>query len=315
MNSISETGRMAAGSQFVKGSGNVGAVSWGAVLAGATGAAAFSLIMILLGTGLGLTVISPWGSNGISATTATVSTIVWITVVQALASVLGGYLAGRLRSRWLSVHMHEVYFRDTAHGFLAWAVATLLMATLLSTAVGKIASTGLKTAGAAVTVAAAAAAASDDQAASESPAYFVDSLFRPGATGVPATPSGTPGAPPANAQFSAARTAEAVRIFANALKSGAMPAADSQYLGQVVSSGTGLSPDDAQKRVTATFNQFLQAVEQAAMKAKQAADDARKASAYMALWLVVSLLVGAFAASWSATFGGRLRDSSSLPNY
>src|SRR5262245_10012517 len=109
-----------------------GAVSWGAVFAGAVGAAVLSLVLIVLGTGLGLAVVSPWSGDGISATAVSVSTIVWITVVQILASVLGGYLAGRLRSRWVTVHTNEVFFRDTAHGFLAWAVGTLLMATLLS---------------------------------------------------------------------------------------------------------------------------------------------------------------------------------------
>ena len=108
-----------------------GAVSWGAVIAGAVGAAALSLVLFLLGTGLGLAVVSPWASERISGTAASVSTIVWVTVVQLLASVLGGYLAGRLRTRWVTVHTNEVFFRDTAHGFLAWAVATLLMATLL----------------------------------------------------------------------------------------------------------------------------------------------------------------------------------------
>src|ERR1700704_2578384 len=115
--------------------GESGAVSWGAVFAGAVGAAALSLVLILLGTGLGLSVASPWVHSGMSATTAGVSTIVWITLVQLLASTLGGYLAGRLRSRWTTIHTHEVYFRDTAHGFLAWSVATLLMATLLASTV------------------------------------------------------------------------------------------------------------------------------------------------------------------------------------
>jgi MFS family permease len=113
-----------------------GAVSWGAVIAGAVGAAALSLVLFLLGTGLGLAAVSPWSREGISGTTAGVSTIIWITVVQLLASALGGYLAGRLRTRWVTVHTNEVFFRDTAHGFLAWAVATLLMATLLSSAIG-----------------------------------------------------------------------------------------------------------------------------------------------------------------------------------
>ena len=114
----------------------------GRLVAGAVGAAALSLVLFLLGTGLGLAVASPWASESISGTVVGVSTIVWVTVVQLLASVLGGYLAGRLRSRWITVHTNGVFFRDTAHGFLAWAVATLLMATLLSSAIGTTISTG-----------------------------------------------------------------------------------------------------------------------------------------------------------------------------
>lgn len=293
-----------------------GAVSWGAVFAGAVGAAAFSLILILLGTGLGLSVVSPWAHDGISATTASVSTIVWITVVQILASVLGGYLAGRLRSRWVTVHTHEVYFRDTAHGFLAWSVATLLMASLLSSAVGSILSTGAKTAGAAAgsavamagsAVAAGAATAKTGDAGSESVGYSVDSLFR-----AVAPPAANGSAQSANAAASPDKTAEVTRIFANALRSGELKTEDTQYLGQLVATSTGLSQADAEKRVTETFTQLEQTLQQAADKARQVADDARKASAYMALWLVISLLIGAFVASFAATFGGRLRDSSVL---
>ena len=279
-----------------------GAVSWGAVFAGAVGAASLSLVLILLGTGLGLSVVSPWAHDGISGTTAGVSTIVWITVVQLFASVLGGYLAGRLRSRWVTVHTHEVYFRDTAHGFLAWSVATLLMATLLSSAVGSVVSTGVKASGAvagaavAITGAAAGASVKNDNPGGESVAYSVDSLFR------------------ANSPAAAApdKTAEVTRIFANGLRSGDLGTADTQYLGQLVATSTGLSQADAEKRVTDTFTQREQTLQQARDKAKQAADDARKASAYLALWLVISLFVGAFVASLSATFGGRLRDSSVL---
>jgi hypothetical protein len=261
-----------------------GAVSWGAVFAGAVGAAAFSLILILLGTGLGLSAVSPWVHDGISAATASVSTIVWITVVQILAAVLGGYLAGRLRSRWVTVHTHEVFFRDTAHGFLAWSVATLLMATLLSSAIGSALSTG---------IAATGAVAGSAVASGDSVGYSVDSLFRANA------PAATNAAQPTAAN----KTVEVTRIFANALRSGELSSADSQYLAQLVSTNTGLSQADAEKRVTDAFAQL-----------KQTLQDARKASAYLALWLVISLLIGAFAASLAATFGGRLRDSSVLAN-
>jgi hypothetical protein len=286
-----------------------GAVSWGAVIAGAVGAAAFSLVLFLLGTGLGLAVVSPWGGEGISGATAGVSTIIWVTVVQLLASVLGGYLAGRLRTRWVTVHTDEVFFRDTAHGFLAWAVATLLMATLLSSAIGAALSTGLKAGGevvkSAVTVAGAAtasgaASSGDGQSGANPLGYFVDSLFR-------AAPDRA-----ASAASSPDRIPEVTRIFTNSLRSGELADVDRQYLGQLVAEKTGLAQAEAEQRVTETFTRLKQNLDQAAAKAKQAADDARKASALLALWLVVSLLVGAFVASFAATLGGRLRDSSVL---
>src|SRR4051812_16750062 len=161
------------------------AVSWAAVIAGAVGAAALSLVLFLLGTGLGLAAASPWAGEGIAGSTAGVSTIIWVTVVQLLASVLGGYLAGRLRTRWVTVRTDEVFFRDTAHGFLAWAVSTLLMATLLSSAAGTALSSGLKAGGAvaksAATVAGTGVAAAGAGAAGADAnplGYYVDSLFR-----------------------------------------------------------------------------------------------------------------------------------------
>jgi hypothetical protein len=295
-----------------------GAVSWGAVIAGAVGAAALSLVLFLLGAGLGLAVASPWAGDGISGTTASVSTILWVTFVQLLAAVLGGYLAGRLRTRWVTVHTNEVFFRDTAHGFLAWAVATLLMATLMSSAVGTAVSAGLKAGGevakTAATVAGAgaatAAASPDDQSDANPLGYFVDSLFR-GAPGDVA--SANPAAAPTTAQPTAAdRTPEVTRIFANALESGELAESDRQYLGQLVAAQTGLAAAEAEQRVTDTFTRLKQQLDQAEVKAKQVADDARKASAALALWLVMSLFVGAFMASFAATFGGRLRDSSVL---
>jgi|KBSMisStaDraftv2_1062788.scaffolds.fasta_scaffold04291_5 hypothetical protein len=295
-----------------------GAVSWGAVIAGAVGAAALSLVLFLLGTGLGLAVVSPWASERISGTAAGVSTIVWVTVAQLLASVLGGYLAGRLRTRWVTVHTNEVFFRDTAHGFLAWAVATLLMATLLSSAIGTAISTTVKAGGevgkSAVTLAGAgagvagAAATSDDKGGNNPVGYFVDSLFRPSEV----ASANSPAAPGALHSPAPDRSAEVARIFANALESGELAESDRRYLGQLVAANAGLTPPEAEQRVTDTFTRLKQNLEQAKAKAKQVADDARKASAALALWLVVSLFVGAFVASLAATFGGRLRDSSVL---
>jgi hypothetical protein len=248
------------------------AVSWGAVIAGAVGAAALSLVLLLLGTGLGLAVVSPWAGDGISGTAASVSTILWVTFVQLAAAVLGGYLAGRLRTRWVTVHTNEVYFRDTAHGFLAWAVATLLMASLLASAAGTALSGGFK----------AVTAGAEGEANPAS--YFVDSLFRG-----------------SDASATSARSAEVARILADGIKSGELSETDQDYLAKLVARQTGVASAEAEQRVSETFTAL-----------KKNLDDARKASAGVALWLVISLLVGAFVASFAATFGGRLRDSSVL---
>lgn len=169
------------------------AVSWSAVAAGAIGAAALSLILLMLGTGFGLSALTPWARESVSTSTLNFSTILWISITQLLASGLGGYLAGRLRTRWADLHGDEVYFRDTVHGFLAWAVATLATAALLVPAI----------------------------------TYLVN--------------GGVPGA--------------------------------------------------------------------AGNAAREMSEQARHAAAYASLWLFISLLIGAFASSYFATFGGRRRDA------
>ncbi len=290
-------------------------VSWAAILAGATGAAALSLILLILGVGLGLSSVSPFAGSGASATTFGVSTIVWLTFTQLAASGIGGYLAGRLRTRWVSTHTDEVYFRDTAHGFLAWAIATLVTAATLTSAIGAIVGTGANAAGAvaggAATTAAAAAPAAAGAMKSDAPnpgnGYFVDSLFRKDAS-APATAASAPVGNTGSTGDSAPMGAEAGRIFANGLEAGALPPEDVHYLGAQVAQRTGLSQADAEKRVTDGFARMKAKADQAKADAKEAADKARKASAYAAMWLFISLLIGAFVASFSATFGGRQRD-------
>ena len=135
------------------------AVSWSAVLAGAAAAAALSLILLLLGVGLGLSAVSPWGTRGASAEALGIASVVWLAFTQLAASGVGGYLAGRLRVRWRDTDVDEVHFRDTAHGLLTWAVATLFTAVALTASVGAVAGIGVNAAnapGAAPHVAAAA---------------------------------------------------------------------------------------------------------------------------------------------------------------
>ena len=285
--------------------GNSSAVSWAAIIAGAVAAAALSLILLILGTGLGLSSVSPWSQSGISAATFGVSTILWLAATQLLASGMGGYLAGRLRTKWVSVHTDEVFFRDTAHGFLAWALASLVTAALLTSSITAIIGGGAKL-GATVATSGAAgmaatAAARTGGSGTESAEYLVDLLFRSG------TPSGATGND--SGGTGAASTAEAARILANSLRGGALPAEDARYLGQRVAQRTGLAAPDAEKRVRDTYTRLQTESRDADASAKAAADKARRASAYAALWLFVALLIGAFVASLCATFGGRQRDT------
>lgn len=117
------------------------AVSWPAIIAGATAAAALSLILFMLGIGLGLSALSPWLAPGAVAQDITVGAILWLNFVAFASSGLGGYIAGRLRESWPGVQPDEVYFRDTAHGFLAWSAATLLTAVALTSVIGAMVGT------------------------------------------------------------------------------------------------------------------------------------------------------------------------------
>lgn len=276
-------------------------VSWGAIIAGAVAACAVALLLLAFGAGMGFAVVSPWSDQGVSASTFSVAAGIYLIVVAMLASTVGGYLTGRLRRRLLGTHSDEVYFRDSAHGFVTWAFALLLSATALGGATTHILS--------GATGAIPAAGASAANAAATNPTdIYVDTLLRPrpataSATAAPPAPSGeatTAPAAPTNANRDLGSTrAEFGRLLAPSMRrNGDVSAADRSYLAQAVAARTGLSQADAEKRVTEVVTQ-----------AKSAADDARKAAAKLMLWLAASMLVGALAASLAATEGGMLRDS------
>ena len=275
------------------------AVAWPAVIAGAMVAAALSLALLMLGAGIGLVSVSPWSNNNASVTTFGVLAAAWFIAVQLFASGVGGYLAGRLRTRWASVHTDEVYFRDTAHGLLVWALGAVISAFLLTSAASSLVS-GVAHGGAAAAQAmgnvaagpASQAAAQVASGAGDPSAYYTDMLFR---TDHPSADA-------------SASQAEVGRILATDGLSGDMPAADKTYVTQVVAARTGLSQPDAEKRVADVVEQGKAAKEKAVEAAKTAADAARKTGVYVALWAFISLLVGAFSASYMATLGGRARD-------
>jgi hypothetical protein len=219
-------------------------------------------------------------------------------IVGVMSSAVGGYLAGRLRTKWTSVHTNEVFFRDTAHGFLAWGFATLLSATILS------ASTAYLANGAAAGIGALA-----QTARSVNPAeLYVDKLFRPAPGATQAAPASTtePNASGTNAASSAAGGMtnsnqprnEVLRLWtADFARNQDIDPSDKAYVAQVVAARTGLSQADAEKRVNDVVTE-----------AKAAVDKARRGAAKLSFWLTAALLFGAFAASLAAAEGGALRD-------
>ncbi len=255
-------------------------VSWSAVFAGAFVAAALSVSLLALGTGLGLSSVSPWAGAGASASTIGMAAILWLILMQVISSSMGGYLAGRLRTKWASIHTDEVYFRDTAHGFLVWAVGLVLTASFLTAAA--VSMMGGAASGNSSLLTRSNGPEANTQSV-DSSAYFIDTLFRGGsATQEP--------------NDNAVRR-EAGLIFANGLRQGTLSPADATYLARLVATKTGVSEPEAQRRVSEGF-----------LQTQQAADAARKAAAHLSLWLFAALLIGAFCASLSATFGGTQRD-------
>jgi hypothetical protein len=307
---------------------NVGAVSWAAVFAGAAAAAALSLILLILGLGLGLSSVSPWAQSGVTAIKFGISTIVWLGLTQVLASGMGGYLAGRLRTRWVGVATDEVYFRDTAHGFLAWAVASLLTASLLTSSIASIVSSGASAtasiAGGAVQTAMGGAVNSlsasrvstntveHGEDAANPLMGMLEGMMRKTTPALGGAGSNTnSSATPSNLAGPASTVSvfpEISRIFLTSFNASALSPADLTYVGQLVAQRTDLSQQESEKRVSETFTTAQARLLEAKNVAKETADKARKASATAALWLFVSLLIGAFSASLFAIYGGRRRD-------
>jgi hypothetical protein len=260
----------------------VSAVCWASIFAGAVAAAAVAIVLVLLGSGLGFATISPWPNSGASATTFTIAAGVWLIIVQWLSSALGGFLTGRLRTKWVTVHTHEVFFRDTAHGLLTWGLATVIGALLAVSMAASAIGTSTR---------AAATLGSGASALMQSRGYDVDMLFR--------------GEKPEFATSSQDAHGEATRIFEIDLSNGGnVPDADRAYLADEVASRTGLAQADARARV----DDAVTREQAAATRVRQAADAARKSAAAFGIFTALSMLIGAFIASVAAAFGGGIRD-------
>lgn len=272
-------------------------VEWSAVFAGALAASAISFVLLTAGAAIGLSLISPYGTESYSKTAATLA-VFWSVAVPILAFLVGGYIAGRMRAAWPDATGDEVQFRDGMHGMLVWALGIVVAAMLAFFAAGVAAHS---------TAQVAAGAASNENAAI-SPA--IDTMF--GAT-VPspaaANPAGTPPSPaPAIGERGTVPEAEVramvSRTLVAAAGTGELTPAQKRTLGQVVSERTGISQADAERRVDQAFKDAMEALE-----------TARKAAVLTALVTVTALLVGLLAAWFSAKNGGRHRDQNIPPRF
>jgi hypothetical protein len=299
-------------------------VSWSAVIAGALTAIAVSFIVISLGSGIGMELVSPYSySSSPSASTMTVIGAVWLVFAQAVGFATGGYVAGRIRRSPAALHTDEVKFRDGANGLVVWAIGVVITFFVLVTVVGKI---GSATGSAAASIGSTAVGIAGTTSQSPSVDYFSDTLLRPnpqnagnganaGAAGGAAAatpPSGNEGngnaASQPNGQGSQSsgqgargQQAQVNRILVTALSPSGLSNDDRTYLAQVVAAQTGVSQDEAQRRVDSVIAQMKQ-------DATQAAETARKAAAYVSFWTFMSLLFGAVCATLGGVLGGDLRD-------
>jgi len=286
--------------EIVTEEGSGSALSWSAIIGGAVAAAAVTLVLVALGAGLGFASLSPWSRAGASVTTFAVTTAIWFVVVQWLSSAFGGYLAGRLRSKWVGIHTDEGVFRDTAHGILAWALATVVAALLLSSAVAAAIGGTAKVAG---QIGAGAAQGAGEYAAQAGPGmgpdfgmgYLTESLFRTDHPTTPPTPQDLRG--------------ESGRILLTALGETGVSDADKAYLTQLVAANTGVDQAAAAKRVDDAIAQ----VKKTEAELKQKADQARKAASAAAFATAFSMLIGAFIAGAAGALGGRHRDDQPVP--
>jgi hypothetical protein len=276
-------------------------VEWGAVLAGAVLAAAISFVLLTFGTAIGLSATSPWPNSGASAKVIASIAVFWAMAQQIGAFMAGGYVAGRMRSRWHEAG-HEAEFRDGLHGGLVWAVGVVIGAALFLSTAGSVAKTGAEVAGGAAAMA--GASTNDPMDA------VLDTMLRPMTVGqvTPSSPASGPAAlapgSPATPRARAASTGddtrlEMSRILASSVANRSLTAENRAYLVQLVSQRAGISQQEAERRVDQAFT-----------AAREAADRARRSAVLTGFVTAASLVLSLGAAWWAALRGGHHRDNS-----
>jgi hypothetical protein len=257
-------------------------VEWGAVLAGAVLAAALSFVLLTFGAAIGLSATSPWPNSGLSAKVIATLAVFWALAQQIGSLMAGGYVAGRMRSRWHEAG-DEKEFRDGLHGGLVWAVAVLISAFFVLATASLAVRTGADVAGSAVAGAASRTTNPMDT--------VLDAMVR--------TPAGGPQSRNAVASTSDEIRGEITRILTSAVASGSLSAENRTYLANLVAQRTGVPQQEAEKRV-----------DDAITAARTAADKARRAAILTGFVTAAGLILSFGAAWWAAIKGGQHRDNS-----
>jgi len=308
---ITTTTVAAAPAAVIGAAGPVRSVQWGAVILGALGATAISMVLLTFGAGLGLSAASAQPYAGASAKALAVISALYAAITMVAAFGAGGYVTGRMRLP-ATEELAEHEFRDGAHGFAVWALGIVIGGVIAISGVSGAFKTAMQ-ATAAIGGATAAGAASNpalgQAALSMTPTdYAIDRLMAPAPTAAPAAAGAAPaaGAPAATSTTGASRadvTGPMTRVFAASLKSGQLDARDRTMLVQTVMQQTGLPQAEAEKRVDDAYAEF-KAAEQ---KARDAAEKARKAALNTAFAAGATLLLGCAAACAGAAAGAKHR--------
>jgi hypothetical protein len=271
-------------------------VEWSPVFAGGVLAAALSFVLLTFGTAIGLSATSPWPDSGLSAKVIASLAVFWALAQQIGSLMIGGYVAGRMRTRWHESG-DEADFRDGLHGGLVWAVGVLFTAFLVFATAGAVARSGAEIAGKAASTAGSTTDAMDT---------VIDTMLRPTSTAqaAPATPPAA-GAPPAGRPRPAGTPAgsddtraEMSRIVASSVARGSLTNENRSYLAQLVAQRAGIPQQEAEKRVNDAIN-----------AAREAADKARRAAILTGFVTAAGLLISLGAAWWAAVKGGNHRDT------
>ena len=265
-------------------------VDWCSIAAGAVVASAVSIVLFTFGTAIGLSMVSPYAGEGVSGAVYIATLGLWTLWVVASSFMAGGYISGRLRRRIGDGTEHEVEVRDGAHGLIVWASGILVASLLVALGVSGVLGAAVKAGGPAAAVAASNTGTRTD--------FTIDALFRaPPRPAVEVASGAAPVMSPMMSNSIERERAEVGRLFAFGTVKGELSADNKAHLARVVANRTGMSQAEAEQRVT-----------QVLADAKAAADKARKAGVILGFLTAAMLLIGAAAAAWAATLGGRHRD-------